>query len=92
MPSAPDPESRVYKPGQMVPISGIYTAIHPLHRPEHDVVAIRGDEFPPCRICKGEVRFRILKVVPHMTHDFDLAGPGWQLRRPRARAAGRGTS
>jgi len=71
-----------------VPISGVYTAIHVLHRAQHEVVAIRGEEFPPCRICKNEVRFQVAREVPHVTHDFDLAGPRSQARKGRANAAG----
>jgi hypothetical protein len=92
MPFAADREPRFYKPGQIVPISGVYTVLHQLHRYEHDVLAIRGDEFPPCRVCKSEVRFRISNVVPHITHDFDLAGPRLQVRKARANAAAKGAS
>jgi hypothetical protein len=73
-----------------VPISGIYTAIHELHRREHDVIAIRGEEFPPCRVCKDEVRFYVASPVPHMMHDFDLTGPVPRVIRHRAKAAKKG--
>ena len=71
----------------MVPISGLYSVIHQNHRPDHDVLAIRGDEFPSCRVCKEEVRFVLSRMIPHITHDFDLAGPRLQLRKGRAKAA-----
>ncbi len=87
MPPPANRERRNYRPGQLVPISGIYTAIHQLHRTEHDVLAIRGDEFPQCRVCKGEVRFRVARIIPHITHDFDLAGPVAQTRKARGKAA-----
>ena len=79
-----------YKPGQIVPISGIYTAVHELHRQEHDVIAIRGEEFPPCRVCKDDVRFYVASPVPHMMHDFDLTGPVTRVIRHRAKAANKG--
>jgi len=79
---------RAYKPGQMVPISGLYSVIHQNHRPDHEVLAIRGDEFPCCRVCKGEVRFFVVDVIPYITHDFDLAGPRLHVRsKSRAKAA-----
>ena len=87
MPPLMDPDRRVYLPGQMVPISGIYTAVHQAHRADHQVLAIRGEEFPLCRFCGEEVRFHVARVVPHMTHDFDMAGPRWHVRRGRAKAA-----
>ncbi len=87
-----DSQQQTYEPGQIVPASGIYTAVHNEHRSQHEVVAIRGEEFPPCRICKDEVRFHMARPVPHMTHDFDLTGPNkWTLRH-RARAAKKGSA
>ncbi len=83
-------DAHAYKPGQMVPISGIYTVVHIGHRPDHEVVAIRGEEFPPCRVCRTNVTFFPTQPVTHMTHDFDLAGPSFQILRGRAKAAKRG--
>lgn len=83
-----DPQA--YKPGQIVPTSGIYTAVHELHRPSHEVVAIRGEEFPPCRLCREQVRFYVANAVPHMMHDFDLTGPEPKAVQHRARAARKG--
>ena len=83
-----DRERRTYRPGHKVPNSGVYLAIHRDHRAAHEVVAIQGEEFPSCRICKNEVRFYSERVVPHMTHDFDLTGPESGALKPRAKAAG----
>ena len=84
-----DSSRRTYQPGQIVPTSGIYTAVHLAHRSPHEVVAIRGEEFPSCRACRDEVRFQITHLVPHMTHDFDLTGPA-STGEKRAKAAGEG--
>jgi hypothetical protein len=84
-----DSSRRTYQPGQLVPTSGIYTAVHQSHRAPHEVVAIKGEEFPACRGCRDDVRFYIARLVPHMTHDFDLTGPA-SPRRKRAKAAGEG--
>lgn len=67
-------EDRAYKPGELAPISGVYNAVHARHRSPHEVLAIRGEEFPPCRICQLEVRFHMTHVASHMTHDLDLTG------------------
>ncbi len=91
MRSDEDREHRAYTPGEMVPISGIYTAVHTEHRPPHEVVAIRGEEFPACRVCKSEVRFHVAHILPHMTHDFDLTGPQPRALKRRAKAAGEET-
>ena len=85
-----DDERRGHHAGDAVPTSGIYTAIHQSHRPDHEVVAIQGEEFPPCRICKDQVRFYIAWAVPHMTHDFDLTGPDRRVLVRRAKKKGAG--
>ena len=85
-------DALAYKPGQMVPISGVYAVVHVLHRRDHEVVAIRGEEFPQCRICRDKVMFYATHPVTHMTHDFDLAGPCWTITKGRAKAAKRGVS
>ena len=87
MPGPAVRDLRAYKPGQMVPISGLYSVIHQNHRPDHEVLAIRGDEFPSCRLCKDGVRFYVAQVIPYITHDFDLAGPGRLGRKSKANAA-----
>jgi hypothetical protein len=88
MKSAEDLERRTYQPGDKVPTSGVYTAVHPEHRIPHDVVAIQGEEFPVCRTCGQAVRFQVAYLLPHMTHDFDLSGPKLRPARRRAKAAG----
>jgi len=86
-----DGKRQAYRPGQIVPTSGIYTAVHELHRPRHEVVAIQGEEFPPCRLCKEEVRFYVATPVPHMMHDFDLTGPDTRVAKHCAKAAKKGS-
>ena len=53
-----------YKPGERVPVSGIYDVTHDKldgddHALPHQVTAIGGTEFPPCRVCGAQVRFRL---------------------------------
>lgn len=86
----PEENRQAYKPGDMVPISGVYLAVHREHRAEHEVVAIRGERFPQCRFCKDDVRFYVARLVPHMMHDFDLTGPDRSVLAKRAKAAKKG--
>ena len=71
-----------------MPNSGIYSVLHLDHRSPHEVLAIQGEEFPTCRVCKTEVRFLVAHLLPHMTHDFDLTGPRLRSAKGRAKAAG----
>jgi hypothetical protein len=42
----------VFKPGQTVEVSGIYTVTHDVnHRDVHEVTCVRGKTFPPCNHC-----------------------------------------
>jgi len=68
-----------YRPGQMAPATGVYLVVHNEHRPDHDAVLIRGEEFPSCRTCKAAVRFIVQRQASHITHDFDFAGPNLQI-------------
>jgi hypothetical protein len=49
-----------YKPGEIVPQSGIYKIIRDRDHPDmpHEVTAVKGRRFPTCRHCKGELRAR----------------------------------
>ncbi len=72
----PDSRAKHFRPGDLAPVSGIYHIIHANnHRSAHDALLIRGEVFPPCRICKGEVLFVVMQHASHMTHDWDFAGP-----------------
>lgn len=41
------------KPGNTVPISGIYKVIHfPAHKQPHEIKCVKGNIFPPCGECR----------------------------------------
>ncbi len=67
-------------PGERVPQSGAYLVLHHLrHRPEHTVVAIEGEVFPHCRVCRDQVRFKLQFDAEYVLNDPDFTSPG--LRR-----------
>ena len=54
-----------YKPGEIVPQSGIYTH-DPTHAgTPHEVTAIKGRRFPTGRHCKG-IRFELAHAARHV--------------------------
>jgi hypothetical protein len=56
-----------YKPGQIVPQSGVYKVTHdPVHSDIlHKVTVIRGRRFPTCRHCKG-ITFELAHAAKHV--------------------------
>jgi hypothetical protein len=56
-----------YKPGEIVPQSGIYTITHnPAHADmPHEVTVIKGRRFPTCRHCKG-IGFELAHAARHV--------------------------
>ena len=60
-----------FKPGDLVPTSGIYDVIHDKldgddHALPHQVTAIADKVFPPCRGCHESVRFRLHQAAEHV--------------------------
>ena len=82
-------DAHAYKPGQLVPISG-FTLSYTLVIGRTMRWSRFGRGVSPCRVCRTNVTFFPTHPVTHMTHDFDLAGPLFQISRGRAKAAKRG--
>ena len=60
-----------FKPGDTAPASGIYDVIHDTldgddHCPPHQVTAVHGERFPPCRLCQLSVRFQLHQAAEHL--------------------------
>jgi len=72
-------KQREFYPGTRVPITGVYRAVHTAHERSHEVTAIRGEMFPPCRTCGEHVAFTLMRQASHVTHDMDFAGPDYSL-------------
>jgi len=59
-----------HKPGEEVPISGIYMVVHDKeHRIRHEVTCVKGNRFPPCNHCGQGVRFVLSKGAEHIATD-----------------------
>jgi hypothetical protein len=58
-----------FKPGEVVPESGLYLVRHKEHRGEHEVTLIANEQFPPCSVCQESVRFRISRAAKAIAED-----------------------
>lgn len=56
-------KSKNYRPGEVIPVSGIYRVEHPTHRLMHEATLLGQNLFPRCRECRDAVRFRLLHAV-----------------------------
>ena len=69
-------KKEVFNPGDTVPVSGIYDVIHDTldgqeHTHSHQITAIRGKIFPPCRGCQNWVRYE-LHLAAESADDHEL--------------------
>jgi len=59
--------TETYKPGDVVPASGIYRVTHdPRHAAEHEVTCVIGEPFPPCNGCGHHPRFQLVRAAHHI--------------------------
>ncbi len=64
----------VYRPGDIVPQSGVYRIDHHLHRLMHEATLLAGEKFPLCRKCRGGVSFSLLRAVNGSVPAFRSTG------------------
>lgn len=69
-------DHREFRPDEYVPKSGIYDVIH--LRPHvvsdhHQVTCVKGNKFPPCRDCKGGVKYKLAKAAYHLSEHPHLS-------------------
>jgi hypothetical protein len=56
-----------YRPGQIVPYSGIYSVLHDRnHSQTHEVTCVYGEPFPPYQCCSHAVRYRLVRAANHV--------------------------
>ncbi len=66
----------LYRPGEDVPRSGVYLVLHQQHRPAHEALIVSGQPFPRCRICREQVRYRVLRGAAPLDSDHDFTSAG----------------
>jgi hypothetical protein len=63
---------QVFKPGDDVPVSGVYTVRHNLHRENHPATIFKGERFPACARCGAAVRFVLFRRAARIAEDSDF--------------------
>jgi hypothetical protein len=52
-----------FRPGDTVPVSGVYAVEHNSHRLMHEATLLSDTRFPRCKQCNESVRFRLVRRV-----------------------------
>jgi hypothetical protein len=66
----------LFKPGDVVPESGVYTVVHDEHRQRHWATIFKGERFPLCAHCAGSVRFMLSRSAALISEDADFKESG----------------
>jgi hypothetical protein len=69
---------QVFKPGDEVPVSGVYTVRHNLHRETHSATIFKGERFPACTRCGAAVRFVLFRRAATIADDSDFQAAAGQ--------------
>jgi hypothetical protein len=56
-------EQLSFKPGELVPASGVYCIEHHSHRLMHSATLVVNSRFPRCKRCGNSVRFKLVRRV-----------------------------
>ena len=56
-------EQLSFKPGELVPVSGVYCLDHHSHKLMHTATLANGSRFPRCKRCGNAVRFTLARRV-----------------------------
>ncbi len=63
---------QVFRPGEVVPESGVYTVVHDGHRERHPATIFQGGRFPQCARCGNAVRFVLSRPAALISEDADF--------------------
>ena len=62
----------IYKPGDIVPASGIYRVVHYAHRLPHETAILVLKKFPRCNQCGDGVRYQLVRSVGELLKDYNF--------------------
>ena len=63
---------QIFRSGDEVLESGVYTVTHEGHRISHAATIFKGERFPPCVHCGTQVRFVLVRPVALISEDSDF--------------------
>jgi len=63
---------QIFRSGDEVPESGVYTVTHEGHRLSHAATIFKGERFPQCVHCGTQVRFVLVRPVALISEDSDF--------------------
>ena len=61
-----------FRPGEAIPVTGIYRVFHAQHRVSHEVTLLAGEVFPRCAKCNSDARFELITQALHAKADADF--------------------
>ena len=59
-----------FKAGEIAIETGVYRVSHDQHRLPHEVVVLRGEQFPKCAKCSDAVYFELFYAAPLLHSTF----------------------
>jgi|SRR5215510_2034530 len=69
----------VYRSGETVQETGIFTVVHPREKESAEVLILRGTKLPYCPTCHHAVAFCLEQEAAHISEDADFARPGPEI-------------
>ncbi len=65
----------VYRSGETVQESGIFTVVHPREKESTEVLILRGTKLPFCPTCNHALAFCLEQEAAHISEDTDFTAP-----------------
>ncbi len=72
-----------FRPGEAIPVTGIYRVFHAQHRVSHEVTLLAGEVFPRCAKCDSDVHFELITQASQAKTDSDFRIRLFEVPHPR---------
>jgi len=81
------PSERTFKPGDVAKETGVYLVSHDGHRLPHEVIVLRGEQFPRCAKCSEAVIFELFHAAPFLCSSYKEVLPALDDEAAKANSA-----